>query len=321
MKRFTIMLIPGDSRNTRQMSVPHSWMKFIPVVGLIGFLGFGFLTFDYVHLRAIRRDYMKATQENEALKGEARVLMGNLDEVKQSLRRVQDYSSKLSEMTNLTVQKVSKQTGIGPLSSKEAEQARKSEIVEAKPTNYMPLGINMDSLSFKPVFERLSSISDAANTQAYSLQHLLSTLSKHKSLLSSVPATTPVRGWITSGFGARISPFTGERSVHKGIDVASPPGTAILAPADGVVIFTGAKDGFGNFIMIAHGFGVVTGYGHNAQNMVQIGQRVARGEQIGTVGMTGRTTGPHVHYEVFLNGQNVDPKRFILDMTDDFNFY
>ena len=94
-----------------------------------------------------------------------------------------------------------------------------------------------------------------------------------------------------------------------------------MAPADGVVIFTGAKAGFGNFIMIAHGYGVVTRYGHNHQNLVQPGQKVGRGEQIGTVGETGRATGPHLHYEVVINGKLENPQKFILDMADIYRIY
>jgi murein DD-endopeptidase MepM/ murein hydrolase activator NlpD len=174
----------------------------------------------------------------------------------------------------------------------------------------------MDNLVFRPVFDRLNSIGQDANNHAFELQHLLSTLSQQKALLSSIPTFSPVDGWITSGFGRRVSPFTGEKGVHQGIDIAAPIGTPILAPADGVVIFTGAKDGFGNFIMIAHGYGVVTRYGHNLQNMVQPGQKVSRGEQIATVGMTGRTTGPHCHYEIVVNGKTENPQKFILDMAD-----
>src|SRR6185312_3091128 len=155
-----------------------------------------------------------------------------------------------------------------------------------------------------------------ANDHALELQRLLSTLSQQKSLLSSIPSVAPVDGWITSGYGIRVSPFTGERTMHSGLDIAAPVGTPILAPADGVVIFTGAKAGYGNFIMIAHGYGVVTRYGHNHQNMVQPGQKIARGEQIATVGDSGRTTGPHVHYEIVVNGKTNDPKKFILDMND-----
>ncbi|MEZ4744132.1 MAG: M23 family metallopeptidase [Bdellovibrionota bacterium] len=166
----------------------------------------------------------------------------------------------------------------------------------------------MDSLIFRPVLTRLSQVGDESNRQALELKKLLSTLGQKKSLLSSIPSANPVNGWITSKFGKRISPFTGKSTMHRGLDVASNIGTAILAPANGVVIFSGRKAGFGNFIMIAHGYGIVTRYGHNAQNMVQVGQKIKRGEQIGTVGMSGRTTGPHLHYEIWVNGRPVDPK-------------
>ncbi len=88
---------------------------------------------------------------------------------------------------------------------------------------------------------------------------------------------------------------------------------AVGERADGVVVFSGMKEGFGNFVMIAHGYGIVTGYGHNAQNLVITGQVIKRGEQLSTVGQTGRTTGPHLHYEIWVNGRVVDPKRFILN--------
>jgi murein DD-endopeptidase MepM/ murein hydrolase activator NlpD len=311
-------MIPDGAKSTRQFSVPQALVH--AVIGcafaLAGFMGFFVL--DYLELRSVRGSYQKMTAENEGLKGEARILMGNLEEVKRSLRRVQDYATKLGEITSLKVKSVGKKTGIGPLSSEEFDRAKSSDPDMTVQTSgaYVPLGVNMDKLAFRTVFDRLSSIGESANRNAVELQQLLSTMSQHQNILASIPSVTPVNGWITSGFGRRISPFTGEVSMHKGIDVAAPMGTPILSPADGVVVFSGAKEGFGNFIMIAHGYGVVSSYGHNAQNMVQPGQTISRGEQIATVGMSGRTTGPHLHYEVTVNGRIANPKQFILDLED-----
>lgn len=323
MKKWTLMVIPDGGRGSpRQVTVPKILVK----GGIAGSLVFsailGFFTLDYLQLRSLRTSYSSVSNENEGLKGEARVLMQNLDEVKRSLRRVQDYTVKLSELTSFKVQKVSKETGIGPLTAEEFQTASVNEASKdaAKPADYRPLGLKLDNLVFRPVFDRLTSLGQDATQHAFELQHLLSNLSQQKSLLASIPSFAPVDGWITSNFGKRISPFTGEQGIHMGIDVAAPVGTPILAPADGVVIFTGAKAGFGNFIMVAHGYGVVSRYGHNAQNMVQPGQKVTRGEQIATVGMTGRTTGPHLHYEVWVNGKAENPKKFILDM-DEFSVY
>jgi murein DD-endopeptidase MepM/ murein hydrolase activator NlpD len=318
MKKLTIMVIPDGVNATRQYRVPQVLLRVGAITSLGVFGGLGFLTLDYLQLRSLRGNFQTVTSENDGLKGEARVLMQNLEEVKRSLRRVQDYTSKLGEITSLKLQKVSKETGIGPLTPEEYSTAQRgqSEPTDVTPTDYRPVGINLDNLVFRPVFDGLNNIGREANQNALELQHLLSTLSQQKSLLSSIPTAAPVDGWITSGFGYRVSPFTGERTSHFGLDIAAPVGTPIHAPADGVVIFTGAKEGFGNFIMVAHGYGVVTRYGHNAQNMVQPGQRITRGDQIGTVGMTGRTTGPHVHYEVVVNGKTENPKKFILELDD-----
>ncbi len=317
MKHWTVMVIPDGVRATRQFRVPRVLMRVAAILSLFGFSVLGFFTLDYLKLRSLRASYRSVSNENEGLKGEARVLMQNLEEVKHSLRKVQDYSAKLSELTSLKVAKVSKETGIGPLTQEEFGAAQvKDENKAAKTASYVPLGINMDNLVFRPVFDRLAMIGKDANQHALELQHLLSNLSQQKSLLSSIPSFSPVDGWITSNYGRRISPFTGETGIHWGIDIAAPVGTAVHAPADGVVVFSGAKEGFGNFIMIAHGYGAVTRYGHNHQNMVQPGQRVARGDQIATVGMTGRATGPHLHYEVWVNGKTENPKKFILDVED-----
>ncbi len=315
MGRLTVVFIPEGASSTRQFTIPRIVVKSLAAFGFLGTALFGYLALDYIQLREIRESYYQITAENEGLKGEARLLINNLEDVKTSLKQVQDYSTKLSEITQLKVKSVSKQTGIGPLSPEEYSVAKSQESSPTETSSNIPLGVNMDKLVFQPVFDRLRDLGRNANQNAFELQKLLSNLSQQKSLLMSIPSLAPVNGWVTSGFGIRISPFTGQRTSHRGLDMASPVGTPIFAPADGVVIFMGSKAGFGNFIMIAHGYGVVTRYGHNAENMVQVGQTVKRGDQIATVGMSGRTTGPHLHYEVVLNGRNVDPKKFILDLA------
>lgn len=313
MKKLTILVIPENASQTKQLQIPRLAIKAGALGSLLFMSCLGYLMFDYVELRALHSSYHKILTENEGLKGEARLLMSNLEEVRHSLKRVQDYSEKLGDLTSLKVENLSQQTGIGPLSPEEFQTAKRNQSAPPMKKN-IPLGIDLDKLVFRSVFDRIQNIGNQANQNALHMQKLLSELSQHRSLLSSVPSLTPVEGWITSGFGPRISPFTGERSWHRGLDVAAPIGTPIYAPADGVVIFSGAKSSYGNFVMIAHGYGVVSRYGHNAQNLVQAGQRIKRGDQVATVGMTGRTTGPHLHYEVVVNGRHVDPKRFMLDL-------
>jgi murein DD-endopeptidase MepM/ murein hydrolase activator NlpD len=132
-------------------------------------------------------------------------------------------------------------------------------------------------------------------------------------LLSSTPSIWPVRGYLSSGFGNRIDPFTRQRDFHPGIDISTPIGTKVQAPADGIVISTGQQGGYGNALVIDHGYGVVTRYGHLDSFAVKPGQRVKRGDVIAFVGSTGRSTGPHLHYEVWVRDQAQNPIHFILD--------
>lgn len=313
MSRYTIMVIPEGAKEIKKFTISKFRIYFSISTLSIFTLVFGFMIFEYKELLQIKSEYKVAKSENQQLKGEAKILIGNLTEVKESLNQIQSYSNQLHDLVSLKVKDFSKKVGIGPLSPEEFSKVEFDKTkVDSRRMN-VPLGINIDNLVFKPALDSLADIGSKAEYQAIELQHLLSTLSKKKSLLDSIPTSKPVNGWIASSYGRRTSPFTSENTMHRGVDIASGVGTPIYSPADGVVIFSGKKDGYGNFIMIAHGHGVVTRYGHNAQNLVTAGQKLKRGDQIGTVGMTGRTTGPHLHYEVWVNGVITNPKQFILD--------
>tara|TARA_R110000868_G_scaffold38661_3_gene135089 strand:- start:10353 stop:11405 length:1053 start_codon:yes stop_codon:yes gene_type:complete len=133
------------------------------------------------------------------------------------------------------------------------------------------------------------------------------------SYLKSTPTLLPTKGWITSYYGPRISPTSNRLKMHEGIDIGAKPGTAILAPADGVVVYSGTKPGFGMFVQLDHGYGVETIFAHAKALFAKKGQLVKRGTEIASIGSTGYSTGPHVHYEVRVNGTPVDPLYFILD--------
>ncbi len=320
MRRYTIVVIPDGKASAKRFSLSYRIVGLLKLlVGILMVFG-GYAIADYIHMRSLRQAYLQALQDDRALKGEARILMTSLDEVRSSLRKVKEYSAKLAEITNLQTQSLTKRTGLSQATGQMNAQTSVTSNVANPPQNdsisSLPGNVDLDKLVFKPVFARLDSITMNSQRGVFELQQIISRLSQQKTLLSSIPSLTPVDGWVTSGFGARTSPFTGEPAIHKGIDVAAPIGTPIYAPADGVVVFAGQRNGFGNFVMIAHGYGVVTGYGHNAQNLVSPGQVIHRGDQIATVGQSGRSTGPHLHYEVAVNGQAVDPKKFILNIDN-----
>jgi len=137
---------------------------------------------------------------------------------------------------------------------------------------------------------------------------------KHNSLMREMhSAIRPTKGWISSSFGYRKSPFTDLREFHKGMDIANRKGTPIVATADGIVTFTGYKTLLGRMIKIDHGYGMATLYGHLQKVLKKPGEEVKRGDIIAQMGDSGRCTGPHLHYEVLLNGIPVNPKKYILN--------
>lgn len=126
------------------------------------------------------------------------------------------------------------------------------------------------------------------------------------------PEGRPIRrGWISSYYGTRTNPFTGKLQFHKGMDFAAKSGSDVLAVAGGVITWSGKRYGYGNLVEINHGNGYVTRYGHNKSNLVAVGDTVKKGEVISLMGSTGRSTGPHVHFEVLKNGRQINPQKFV----------
>jgi murein DD-endopeptidase MepM/ murein hydrolase activator NlpD len=142
---------------------------------------------------------------------------------------------------------------------------------------------------------------------------VLETLLMDRSLRERLmPSGRPIgKGWLSSKFGKRTDPFTGKQEYHKGVDFAGKEGADVLAVGDGVVTWSGKRSGYGNLVEINHANGYVTRYGHNNSNTVEVGEAVKKGQQIALIGSTGRSTGPHVHFEVLRNGKQVNPAKFL----------
>jgi len=137
-------------------------------------------------------------------------------------------------------------------------------------------------------------------------------LSQQRDLFMATPRGWPVSGWISSGFGYRTHPITGKRDFHTGVDISQDPGTAIRATADGIVSFAGWSGANGRLVAIEHGHGFRTYYAHNKKINVKVGDVVQRGDIIAYLGSTGRSTGPHVHYEVWKDGKPVNPTSYLI---------
>ena len=166
-------------------------------------------------------------------------------------------------------------------------------------------------------YDRLSDGPESLQLQGRWIQQQLDLvdqkLAETGEVLASTPTMAPAVGVLTDGYGTRNDPFTGRRAFHRGLDISARRGTPVHAPADGVVVFAGRDGGLGKTIRISHGFGFTTLYGHLHTMDVELGDEIRRGEQIGTVGNSGRSTASHLHYEVHEDGKAKDPLYFILD--------
>jgi murein DD-endopeptidase MepM/ murein hydrolase activator NlpD len=159
----------------------------------------------------------------------------------------------------------------------------------------------------------IDALARRASLLVRSLNEAYDSLAHHRERMAATPSIMPTKGWLTSAFAAeRFHPILHLARPHEGIDVSAPMGAEIEAPAAGVVTDVRWEEGYGNFLTVDHGFGLVTRYAHCSKILVVRGQRVKRGQKIALVGSTGLATGPHLHYEVWVNGKPADPKKYVM---------
>ncbi len=215
----------------------------------------------------------------------------------EEIEKEKDYN----ELKSLYEKKIAEAFGLGTTYSYTKEWTELTKI---------SFGLSSQYARFDYQFNKIRGVIRDLETNIHELDQFL--LDK-ESFLRSTPTILPSNGWITSYFGPRFSPFAGSLKMHEGLDIGARIGTTVIAPADGIVSFAGEKSGFGKFVQIDHGYGLETIFGHASSVLVHNGQRITRGQNIARVGNTGRSTGPHLHYEVRVNGTAVDPLYFILD--------
>lgn len=158
--------------------------------------------------------------------------------------------------------------------------------------------------TFGMIRELLGVLESRLQTVSYGVE-------RRQALAAATPSIWPATGWLSSTFGDRPDPFNGEQNFHPGIDISAERGSPVYAPADGTVESASFSGNYGNLIVIGHGFGIATRYGHLSRFSVSTGQGIRRGDIIGYVGSTGRSTSPHLHYEVTLNGRLINPLRLL----------
>lgn len=330
-KKVTFLIVTNDAGAARRFTISASRLKAVSLILAIGIIAITAATVDYMGLLVQTAENKKLKAENAQIVKQFQVVEGKLTSLESSLDRVKTFTTKLKLITNIESEDRSLKLAMeaapppnqpveefdqpmesrGPVTDLEKQD---QTFTERKPLDdqkgEMAIEGNRDYQSLAIRIDR--AVKDS-QLREQSVLDLWESLSEKQSLMNAIPNIRPARGWITSRFGYRISPFTGRAALHAGIDFAAAPGSPVYATADGVVTFAGYDEGYGKLVSIDHGYGYSTRFGHNAQIYVQVGQRVNRWDIIASVGNTGRSTGPHCHYEVRVNGIPRNPANFILD--------
>jgi murein DD-endopeptidase MepM/ murein hydrolase activator NlpD len=287
---YTLIVVPHAKARFRKFQVSVRLTKW--VLGAMGVLAIALvgILVHYTWMSVQVAEIKRLRGENLALATKARAYEENAGRLQQRVLALQSIVTKLGLMAGVEESPPEPQIGgVGGVTRLEA---------------------TAPSLDMAASLEGMDQTVSALTQKSQRLQTFFQ---DQRQVLASTPSIWPVRGYLSAAFGNRKDPFTGMPDFHPGIDISTPRGTKVVAPADGVVVFVGKKGGYGNAVVIDHGYGIVTRYAHLDGFNVRPGQRVRRGEVIGFVGSTGRSTAPHLHYEVWVNDQTRNPIQFIID--------
>lgn len=306
-KSISFFILSNTGTRAKQFTLSSAAVKLLTLLIIAAFTCTGYIIYDYQRLKVTVSDtkslelaLSNQTEEITSQRKQLQQFAGEINTLKAKLLALNEFENKIRIIAN--IEKTADQDALFGVGGSIPEDIDAS----------VPLSEKHNSL-IREMHEKTDQIQTATEKQSNSFGVLINYLEDQINLLASTPAIRPSRGWETSGFGYRKSPFTGLREFHKGLDIANRQGTPVIATADGIVSYTGYKGLLGKTLVIDHGHGMMTRYGHAHEILVETGDVVKRGDKIATIGSTGRSTGPHLHYEVLLNGIRVNPDKYILN--------
>jgi murein DD-endopeptidase MepM/ murein hydrolase activator NlpD len=350
-KYYTVMVVPEKQKGVKTYRIPTVLFRSLAFLVVMLVMLIGVLAYDYWKILQQVYENKHLSIENRQLKEQIQLFQMKMNTLADDLRRINTFEKKLRVITGLedpatkgAVYRPEKEEAKPAFSMEDLNSSLDFKFdteIEDQPKykelkslydkkiatslglerSYLltkqwsdlarrSFALSNDYARFDFKYAQIKDVVSAIEGNIHELdQHLLD----RESFLNSTPTILPAEGWITSYFGQRISPYLGRLKMHEGLDVGAPYGTPIHAPADGIITFSGEKAGFGKFVQIDHGYGIETIYAHSQSLYVRSGQKIKRGTLLAAVGNTGHSTGPHLHYEVRVNGIAVDPLYFILE--------
>ncbi len=290
-KFYTFLIFPGAHGKLRTIRLPFYVIHIVLVFSIVGVMTVAALGSSYTRMLLKVANYNSVRSEREALKTQYRALEHTVTQTNAKLGSLQSLASDVA----LTY-------GFGAPRRPSLPESVLALAVQGN--SGLESGFNASLYTFQ--------LMKAAASGNSRLDSTINSLIANPPIdTATVPSVWPVRGFVTGGFGERLDPLNGEGAFHSGMDIAAPVGTPVEGTADGIVFASGPDSGYGNSVLIDHGFGITTKYCHLSRVDVVIGQEVKQGQVIGAVGETGRATGPHLHYEVHVHETPVNPAKYL----------
>lgn len=294
---YTLLIIPKKSP-AKRMTISGAMLKALSLCFVAMILFATYTYCDYINILREKVELARLRQQTKDQKAQIEVLADKVNIFAVKMDELRQIDKQVRVLANVEDKRnKGRPPGVG--GSLNLEKSITSQVE----TNQRALIANID--------RNVDQLTADVNDQKRSYGELLIFLKEQKSIRESSPAFWPVRGWVTSEFGNRTSPFGKSREFHKGIDIAGRIGFQVVAPADGIVAEAAYDREIGHMLRIKHGYSVVTLYGHLMKSVVKEGNLVRRGAVIGYIGNSGRSTGSHLHYSVFLNGVPVNPRKYL----------
>ncbi|MEW6455210.1 MAG: M23 family metallopeptidase [Acidobacteriota bacterium] len=299
-KFYTFMFIPQAKGKFKKFTFSSKFLKVILSFLSIVFIFISYIIVDWTLVRFEKREIQKLRNENLTQKKTISELGSTIELLNKEIKFFKTYAEKLNGIAGLESPYALREVGGIGGGGYDSGKSPKTSVEETAQTQSI-------------ILEKAISLKDQAMQIEGNLKLLYKYFKDQALLLASTPSIWPTRGYITAVFGMRTDPFTGKRDFHPGIDISTQIGNNVIAPADGLVLVSEYRLGYGNIIILDHGFGYTTIYAHLSKSIVKEGKRVKRYDVIGYVGSTGKSTGAHLHYEVRKHNKPQNPINFILE--------
>jgi murein DD-endopeptidase MepM/ murein hydrolase activator NlpD len=328
MDRYSIIVVAEETAPVRRFEIRKDLVRrLVWVAGGLALLLTACLA-DYIYVRIAHAELNRLRVEVAEQQGQIDSFDATLNGVRSTLANIGEFERKVRIIANLPGSAATGGEEVAEVGVDSPEPKPQLGVpgISAPATVAPPLlpeapseepqariGASSAELLIAALHRSARQLGEVAASQERSLSEIVGQLEGKRAHLAATPAIWPAKGWLTSRFGTRTSPFTNQKQFHAGIDIAGERGTDIVAPAQGKVVFSGSRGPLGKSVIIDHGYGVRTQYGHSDDLYVKTGEIVQRGQRIAALGNSGRSTGPHLHYVVEVKGKAVNPLDYIFD--------